>query len=109
MSLSQTLALRALCDAVVSAVDAGGNEGASGGILYTAMMQDGCTMEQFQALMSGMIGAGLLCKVGERYFLGEVALAARCRFNPLLSELSGYTKRCRDCGRLESEHGRAVS
>lgn len=67
-------AIKALCDAIVSAVDVAGPSGASGSILYTALMQHGCTLDQFQQITGGMVGAGLLCKVGECYFLGELGL-----------------------------------
>lgn len=71
---AQLLAIKALCDSIVAAVDAGGDDGASGGILYAALMSQGCTLDQFSGIMAGMVGAGLLCKVGERYFLGELGL-----------------------------------
>lgn len=71
---AQLLAIKALCEAIVSAVDAGGPAGASGSVLYSALMCQGCTFQQFQDLTAGMIGAGLLCKVGECYFLGELGL-----------------------------------
>jgi hypothetical protein len=71
---AQLIAIKALCEAIVSAVDVGGAEGATGGILYAALMQQGCTLDQFSGIMAGMVGAGILCKVGERYFLGELGL-----------------------------------
>lgn len=67
-------AIKALCDAIVSAVDAAGPLGAPGGVLYAALMGQGCTLQQFQSITGGMVGAGLLCKVGESYFLGELGL-----------------------------------
>lgn len=70
----ELVAIKALCDAIVAAVDAGGEFGAPGGVLYSALMSHGCSLPQFERIMSGMIGAGLLCKVGERYYLGELGL-----------------------------------
>lgn len=72
---AELLAIHALCSAIVSAVDAGGVDGASGGILYTALMGQGCTLAQFESIAAGMVGAGLLCKVGEFYHLGELGLS----------------------------------
>lgn len=71
---SQLLAIRALCTAMVQAVDAAGPAGASGGLLYALLMPQGCTLPQFNGLVSGMIGAGMLCRVGECYHLGELGL-----------------------------------
>ncbi len=67
-------AIKSLCDAIVAAVDAAGPSGAPGGLLYSALMVHGCTLNQFQQITGGMIGAGLLCRVGESYFLGELGL-----------------------------------
>lgn len=70
----ELVAIKALCDAIVAAVDAGGPSGAPGGVLYSALMSFGCELHQFERIMCGMVGAGLLCKVGEVYYLGEVGL-----------------------------------
>jgi hypothetical protein len=61
--------------AIVAAVAAGREAGADGGLLYAGLSGEGCTIDQFQALVGAMVGAGLLCRVGERYYLGEAALA----------------------------------
>lgn len=71
---AQMLAIKALCDAIVAAVDAAGPSGAPGGVLYSALMSQGCTLAQFESIAGGMVGAGLLCKVGQCYFLGELGL-----------------------------------
>lgn len=67
--------LRAVSVAVASAVDAAGSAGAPSGVLYAAMLAHGCTLEQFKAIMSALEGAGVVCAVGERYFLGDLGLA----------------------------------
>jgi hypothetical protein len=69
------LALKALCDALLLAVDAGGEQGVNGGLLYAVLMGQGCGLDEFQRLVSGMVGAGLLCKVRECYHLGEFGLS----------------------------------
>lgn len=73
-SHSQLLALKAVCDAIIEAVSAAGNAGAPGGVLYAALMGQGCTFENFNGIMSGLVGAGMLCRVGECYYLGEFTI-----------------------------------
>ena len=58
----------ALCDAVVDTVRASGKVGTPGGTLYAVLMTHGCTMEQFEQLMSALVAAGKLEKRGQLYF-----------------------------------------
>lgn len=55
------------CQAIIDAVKAGGDLGAPGGVLYAALL-DQLTLEQFESLMRGIVGAGCLRKSGELYF-----------------------------------------
>ena len=68
MNKQQVLALKMLCDAVVEAVGAGGTDGVPGGTLYAALMQQGCTLNQFESLMTALIRAGKVTKRGQLYF-----------------------------------------
>jgi hypothetical protein len=67
----QIKALRAICDAVVDVVRAGGSLGAPGGVIYAALMGQGCTLSQFESLMSGLVRAGKLRRDGDLYFVTE--------------------------------------
>ena len=62
-------AIRAVCDAIVCAVIAAGSNGAPAGPIYAALMTQGCTLEQFNALMSGLVRAGKLRQDGDLYFV----------------------------------------
>ena len=43
-------------------------EGAPSGPLYLAMMEKGCSLEQYEQLMAGLVDAGRLRKKGHLYF-----------------------------------------
>jgi hypothetical protein len=61
-------AIRAIGDAIVDSVKVAGTAGASGGILYSAMMAHGITLAQFEQFMSALVAAGKLRKEGHLYF-----------------------------------------
>lgn len=65
----QIKALRLVCDAVIDAVRAAGSLGAPGGVIYAALMGQGCTLSQFESLMSGLVRAGKLHRDGDLYFV----------------------------------------
>lgn len=65
---AQLDSLRIICDAIIEAIKAGGPAGASGGILYSALMGQGCSLNQFQSLMAGLIRAGKVRQEGQFYF-----------------------------------------
>lgn len=60
--------LKAICDSIVEAVAVGGTLGVPGGTLYAALMTQGCTLAQFEAIMGALVAAGKLDKRGELYF-----------------------------------------
>lgn len=76
MSATQTNAILAICEAVIDAVKAAGTHGAPGGVLYAALMAQGCTLNQFQSLMAGLVNAGLLRQSGNLYFATGKAVQA---------------------------------
>lgn len=73
MTNEQMNALRAIVVAVTEAVRAAGATGAPGGVLYAALMAQGCTLNQFESLMGALTRAGKLSKCGECYFVGGAA------------------------------------
>lgn len=60
-------ALALLLNALVEAVAAGGAEGVPGGTLYAALMQQGCSLQQFDSFMSILVDAGRVRKDGHVY------------------------------------------
>jgi len=71
MTAEQRAALKAICDAIIETVKATGPLGAPGGLLYAALMAHGCTLEQFQNLMNGLVAAKMLTKRSECYHIPE--------------------------------------
>ena len=69
MTLLQYNLLRQVADAVLAAVAAAGSMGAPAGVLYAGMMAQGCTIQQFDGIMAGLVGAGMLTKGGDCYHL----------------------------------------
>lgn len=67
-NLQALKALRAICDAIVETVSAQGHTGAPAGVIYAALATQGCTLEQFNGIMAGIVSAGLLWKDGLTYF-----------------------------------------
>jgi hypothetical protein len=65
----QRRAIAALCDAIVEAVRAGGPLGAPGGVIYAALMGQGCSLERYEAFMGALVRAGKLTRRGECYFI----------------------------------------
>lgn len=60
---------------ILGAAKAGGDMGAPGGVIYAGLMTLGCSLEQYQQLMDGMVANKLLVKNGDCYLVtlqGEV-------------------------------------
>ncbi len=69
MSLEEQYRLvKQVADSIIESVKACGKDGAPGGILYSALMTQGCTIHQFNSLMGGLCAAGKLRKSGDLYF-----------------------------------------
>lgn len=58
-------------DVIIESVQAAGPLGAPSGILYAALMTHGCTLDQYEGIMSGLVSAGKLEKRGDLYFAKE--------------------------------------
>ena len=67
-TIEQQRALAGVVNAVIESVKAGGTDGAPGGILYAALMGHGCSLNQFESLMSALVGVGKLAQRGDCYF-----------------------------------------
>ncbi len=63
----QIAALRAIADAIVEAVKATGPMGAPGGVIYAALMASGCTLTQYETIMSAMVRSRILTRHGDLY------------------------------------------
>jgi hypothetical protein len=70
MTIEQIKALRAIAKAITETVALAGPLGAPGGHLYAALMSAGCTLNQFEQIMAGLVQSGYLAKRGECYFPG---------------------------------------
>jgi hypothetical protein len=67
MTSQQIAAIRAVCDAIVDAVQAAGPLGAPGGVIYAALMAHGVSLDQYNQLMSGLVRVGKLTRDGDLY------------------------------------------
>lgn len=63
--------MRAILDAVVESVAVAGSQGAPGGVLYSALMAHGCSLNQFQSIMGALVSTGKLRQEGNLYFVPE--------------------------------------
>ena len=71
MTQEQMTALRSIAGTVIEACQAAPVYGAPGGLLYAGLMAAGCTLSQFEQIMSGLVRAGYLVKNGECYSVTE--------------------------------------
>ena len=68
-SLKQMQAIKAIADAIVEAVRAGGPTGAPGGVIYAALMAHGISLEQYEQIMEALVRVGRLRRSGQLYFI----------------------------------------
>ena len=68
-------ALRLILDGIVDAVTACEPIGAPGGVIFAALMAQGCTLAQYQHLMGALVRAGKLTRDGDLYHLATPAVA----------------------------------
>ncbi len=61
-------ALFQICQAVIESVELAGDLGAPAGHLYAALMTVGCSLDQFESIMSALVKAGKLRRSGDLYF-----------------------------------------
>ena len=63
MTPQQAKALQAVAKAIIESC----KTFAPGGVIYAALMAQGCTLNQFEQIMGQLVGAGMLSKEGECY------------------------------------------
>jgi hypothetical protein len=73
MTPEQIRLIRQIADAIVATVREAGPQGAPGGVIYAALMAQGCTFNQFQSLMSGLLRTGRLALDGDCYTIPAAA------------------------------------
>lgn len=61
-------AVIAIADILLEAIKAGGDHGAPGGTLYSAVMGVGIQLHQFEFLMKLLIDSGRVVKRGQHYY-----------------------------------------
>jgi hypothetical protein len=69
MTDKQREALRLVVGAVLDAVKAAMPRGAPGGIIYAALMDQGCSLNQYTSLMAALVRNGKLRQDGDLYFI----------------------------------------
>lgn len=67
-SSSKAQAVIAVLDAVRESIEAAGSAGAPGGVLYAALMGQGCTLQQFNGIMRILVASGRVRQSGDLYF-----------------------------------------
>jgi len=65
----QREALRLVVAATLDAVKAAMPIGAPGGVIYAALMGQGCTLNQYTSLMAALVRNGKLRQDGDLYFI----------------------------------------
>lgn len=71
MTPEQIKALLIIANAIVETVKESGPLGAPGGHIYAALMVQGCTLNQYEQIMAGLVGANLVRKSGDCYHAVE--------------------------------------
>ena len=67
MTIEQVRALKAIADAIIETVRESGPLGAPSGVMYAALMAQGCSLDQYQQIMAGLVRAGKLRQSGHCY------------------------------------------
>lgn len=67
MTDEQKQALKSIAMAIIDTVKKAGSLGAPSGVLYAALMAQGCTLSQYQKIMGGLVNAGYLSLQGDCY------------------------------------------
>jgi hypothetical protein len=63
--------LRMVATAIIQTVRDAGPLGAPGGVIFAALSAQGCTLSQYQSLISGLVQAGKLARDGDLYRVAE--------------------------------------
>ncbi len=68
---TQKRALIMIVSAITDTIKEAGEFGAPGGVMYAALMAHGCSLNQFESIMSTLVRLGRVEKRGECYFIRE--------------------------------------
>ena len=67
----QKRALIVIVSAITETIKEAGELGAPGGVLYAALMSQGCTLNQFESIIGALVRLGRITKDGDCYhFVG---------------------------------------
>lgn len=69
MTPQQLAAVRFVANAITDTVREAGPLGAPGGVIYAALSKQGCTFNQFNGIMGGLVRAGVLRQDGDLYLI----------------------------------------
>jgi len=69
MNTQQQSALALIVKAVVDTIRETGTHGAPSGVMYAALMSQGCSLNQYQSLMSALVNSGKIRQDGDLYFI----------------------------------------
>ena len=69
MSNQEKIALIQTIQAVRSAVEAGGKDGVPAGMIYAALMEHGCSINDYNNLEAMLIRVGAITKRGQRLYV----------------------------------------
>ena len=70
MTPEQIKAVRYVAGAIMETVKDAGPLGAPGGVIYAALSAQGCTLQQYEGIMGGLVRAGMLRRDGDLYIAG---------------------------------------
>ncbi len=68
---AQKRALILIVSAITETIKEAGELGAPGGVMYAALMSQGCTLNQFESIMGALVRMGRVTKDGDCYRIVE--------------------------------------
>ncbi len=71
MTAQQAKGIRQVMAGIVESAIAGGELGAPSGVVYSALMAHGCTLNQFQSLTASMVKAGIIEERGHCFHVTQ--------------------------------------
>lgn len=67
MTPQQIAAVRFVANAITDTIKEAGPLGAPGGVIYAALSAQGCTLQQYEGIMGGLVRAGVIKRDGDLY------------------------------------------
>lgn len=90
LSRAPIRALATVSLGVIEAVEAAGEQGAPGGVLYAAMQAQGTSLSQFQSLMLTLTNPGYLVLDGDCYRCTPKAQELKTKLTDTLAAFAAY-------------------